>query len=179
MSSDLIIGPGREWNARGGLFDYVLEAFAETTSDEAFKARLHEFVKENLGSQGLWLRSCTAAQADEMKTWIRDSLISTAERDSLTWNLTPEERRQVLEHLRELATLADDNEWIPVVIRFRVWLLGGGDHKPEDFVDEMRAFSTVEEANAEAARLNQEAADNPSLSEVHYFVMFARDARRS
>lgn len=175
MSSDLIIGPGRWWNARAGLLDYVLETFAETTSDVAFKAWLHEFVKEGLGSQGFWLRNCTPAQADEMKTWIRDSLLSAAERDFLY--LTPEARQRVLDHLRELATLADDKEWIPVVVR--LWLLGGGDFDPEDFVDELKAFSTVEEANAEAARLNQEAAENPSLGAVRYFVMFARDARRS
>jgi hypothetical protein len=70
-----------------------------------------------------------------------------------------------------MIAVVDSYDLIAVVVRFH----RHDTSTPEHLVDLMRAFRSVDEADVEAARLNEAANQNPRLrGRVEYFVKIAR-----
>ncbi|RLP96447.1 hypothetical protein EAD98_10010 [Micromonospora sp. CV4] len=96
MAGLVVLKPGVDWSATGGLFDWTLEFLIGRLSDEQTAAHLQEIVDNNLGS--LWIDDLpAAAQQEVVKHW-RDGLVAAGEQqlpDS-------EHKADVIRHLQEL-----------------------------------------------------------------------------
>jgi hypothetical protein len=100
MAGLLVFGPGNDWSASGGLFDWTLEYLMQNLSDQTAVARLREIVDNNLGS--LWVSDFPPTVQQEIATKIEEGLVSAAERE------LPETayKAEALDRLRALVDLA-------------------------------------------------------------------------
>jgi len=78
MASLILVKPGLDWVASGGLFDFTLEFLIPRLSDEKAAESLQTVVDNNLGS--VWLTGFSAATRQEIFTLLRTGLIAEAER---------------------------------------------------------------------------------------------------
>lgn len=102
MAGLLVLKPGANWTASGGLFDWTLEFLIDRMSAPEAVARLQEIVDNNLGS--LWLAELTPEARRQAVTQLRDHLVEAGERELPDG----EHKVHVLRHLRELADMARD-----------------------------------------------------------------------
>ena len=79
MAGLIVLKPGVDWTATGGLFDWTLEFLIPRLSDEEAVERLQEIVDNNLGS--LWISEFSSATQQEILTHLRNGLTSAAERE--------------------------------------------------------------------------------------------------
>lgn len=99
MASLILVKPGLDWAASGGLFDFTLEFLIPRISDEKAAESLRTVVDNNLGS--VWLTDFPPATQQEIHMLLRTGLIVEAER------ALPESpaKAAALDHLRELVDL--------------------------------------------------------------------------
>lgn len=77
MAGLIVVKPGVDWTATGGLFDWTLEFLISRLSDRRVANQLQEIVDNNLGS--FWVADLpTAAQREVVGLW-RDGLVSAGE----------------------------------------------------------------------------------------------------
>jgi hypothetical protein len=102
MAGLVVLRPGVDWTATGGLFDWTVEFLIDRVSHPESVARLREILENNLGS--LWLSDFPSAAREEIVTHLRNDLVTVAERD------LPESphRADALRHLHDLVRLTDD-----------------------------------------------------------------------
>ncbi|MET8234241.1 hypothetical protein ABZS77_26560 [Micromonospora sp. NPDC005298] len=96
MAGLIVLKPGVDWTATGGLFDWTLEFLISRLSDRQTVGHLQEIVDNNLGS--LWLDDLpAAAQREVVRLW-RDGLIEAGEGHLPE----TEHKADVIRHLQEL-----------------------------------------------------------------------------
>lgn len=78
MASLILVRPGLDWVASGGLFDFTLEFLVTRLSDGKAAESLRTVVDNNLGS--VWLTEFPEATQQEIFTLLRTGLIAEAER---------------------------------------------------------------------------------------------------
>jgi hypothetical protein len=99
MAALIALRPDLDWQASGGLFDWVLEFLASRVSDRSAAERLKEIEDNNLGS--LWISEFPTVVQREILTLLRNDLVPAAARD-----LPDSDRRDdALKSLQELADL--------------------------------------------------------------------------
>ncbi|TNH24994.1 hypothetical protein FHG89_23860 [Micromonospora orduensis] len=77
MAGLIVLKPGVDWTATGGLFDWTLEFLISRLSDRQAVNHLQEIVDNNLGS--LWVDDLpAAAQREVVRLW-RESLVEAGE----------------------------------------------------------------------------------------------------
>jgi hypothetical protein len=79
MASLILVRPGVDWVASGGLFDFTLEFLIPRLTDREAAESLQTVVDNNLGS--VWLTDFPAATQDEIFGLLRTGLIAEAQRD--------------------------------------------------------------------------------------------------
>ena len=79
MAALILVKPGVDWQASGGLFDWTLEYLISRLSDRATAASLQSVVDNNLGS--IWISDFPKDTQDEIFHLLRDGLVSTAQND--------------------------------------------------------------------------------------------------
>ncbi|MGC4749642.1 hypothetical protein ACLQ28_28890 [Micromonospora sp. DT201] len=96
MAGLIVLKPGVDWTATGGLFDWTLEFLIPRLTDRQAADHLQEIVDNNLGS--LWLDNLPAATKREIVSHWRDGLVTAGERQ------LPETEHKVvvIRHLQEL-----------------------------------------------------------------------------
>ncbi len=77
MASLILVRPGVDWVASGGLFDFTLEFLIPRLSDPKAAEALQAVVDNNLGS--VWLTDFPAATQEEVFLLLRTGLIAEAE----------------------------------------------------------------------------------------------------
>jgi hypothetical protein len=99
MAGLILLKPGVDWEATGGLFDWTLEFLMPRLSDKDAVQRLREVVDNNLGS--LWLNELSPQAQQEIVNQLRKGLIAAAESE------LPETDRKAdaIRHLQELVDL--------------------------------------------------------------------------
>ncbi|WP_319460171.1 hypothetical protein [Micromonospora sp. RTP1Z1] len=99
MAGLIVLKPGLDWSAGGGLFDWTLEFLIPRVSDRKAAEHLQEIVENNLGS--FWLDDVPADTRREILAQWQDGLIEAA-RDEL-----PEtsHKSDVLRQLQDLVEL--------------------------------------------------------------------------
>ena len=102
MAGLLVLKPGADWSATGGLFDWTLGFLMQRVTAPDAVDRLREVVDNNLGS--LWLADLPAEARAQAVTQLRDNLVETGRRELPDG----EQKDEVLKHLQELADLARD-----------------------------------------------------------------------
>ncbi|MFG1777737.1 hypothetical protein ACGFIR_14555 [Micromonospora sp. NPDC049051] len=96
MAGLIVLKPGVDWTATGGLFDWTLEFLVERLSDREAADHLQEIIDNNLGS--LWIdQLSTRAQREIIRHW-RGGLVKAGEQQ------LPEtdHKASVIRHLQEL-----------------------------------------------------------------------------
>ncbi|MFY1584491.1 hypothetical protein ACN267_08300 [Micromonospora sp. WMMD734] len=96
MAGLIVLKPGVDWTATGGLFDWTLEFLVARLSDRQVADQLREVVDNNLGS--VWVHELPpAAQAEIVSHWRRD-LVAAGNHE------LPESKDKpgVVRHLQEL-----------------------------------------------------------------------------
>ncbi|MEW2384673.1 hypothetical protein AB0873_21640 [Micromonospora sp. NPDC047707] len=79
MAGLIVLKPGVDWTASGGLFDWTLEFLISRLSDRQAADSLQEIIDNNLGS--LWVADMpTRVQHEIIGHW-RDGLIAAGERE--------------------------------------------------------------------------------------------------
>lgn len=78
MASLILVKPGLDWVASGGLFDFTLEFLIPRLSDEKAAESLRTVVDNNLGS--VWLTEFPAATQSEIFALLQTGLIAEAQR---------------------------------------------------------------------------------------------------
>ncbi|MGW4942471.1 hypothetical protein ACWEOZ_12910 [Actinoplanes sp. NPDC004185] len=78
MASLILLKPGVDWVASGGLFDFTLEFLISRLSDEKAVESLQAVVDNNLGS--VWLTDFPATTRQEIFTLLRTGLVAEGER---------------------------------------------------------------------------------------------------
>ncbi|MFI7541629.1 hypothetical protein [Actinoplanes sp. NPDC049599] len=78
MASLILVKPGLDWAASGGLFDFTLEFLIPRLSDERAAESLRTVVDNNLGS--VWLTEFPPATQQEIFELLRTGLIPEAQR---------------------------------------------------------------------------------------------------
>jgi hypothetical protein len=78
MASLILLKPGVDWVASGGLFDFTLEFLISRLSDEKAVESLRAVVDNNLGS--VWLTDFPATTQQEIFTLLRRGLVAEAQR---------------------------------------------------------------------------------------------------
>ncbi|MEU6020353.1 hypothetical protein [Micromonospora sp. NPDC047134] len=96
MAGLIVLRPGVDWIATGGLFDWTLEFLISRLSDRAAAEQLQEIVDNNLGS--LWLHELPGSAQQEIIGHLRNGLVSAGEAQ------LPDTGRKavVLGHLQQL-----------------------------------------------------------------------------
>ena len=99
MACLIVLKPGTDWTATGGLFDWTLVFLIARLSDQEAVERLQEIVDNNLGS--LWIKEFPAQTQREFVSHLRDGLVAAAQRE------LPESdhKATALQHLRDLVDL--------------------------------------------------------------------------
>ncbi|WP_327035647.1 hypothetical protein [Micromonospora ureilytica] len=96
MAGLIVLKPGVDWTATGGLFDWTLEFLISRLSDRQTASRLQEIVDNNLGS--LWIDDLTTAAQQEIVSHWRSGLVTAGERQLPE----TEHKADVIQHLQEL-----------------------------------------------------------------------------
>ncbi|RLP89325.1 hypothetical protein EAD89_15325 [Micromonospora sp. BL4] len=96
MAGLIVLKPGVDWTATGGLFDWTLEFLIARISDRQAAAHLQEIVDNNLGS--LWIDDLPAAAKQEVVNHWREGLVAAGERQLPD----TEHKTDVIRHLQEL-----------------------------------------------------------------------------
>jgi hypothetical protein len=101
MACLIVLKPGTDWTATGGLFDWTLEFLMARLSDTEAVERIREIVDNNLGS--LWVSEFPAQAQRELVSHLRDGLVAAAQRK------LPESdhKATALQHLRDLVDLTN------------------------------------------------------------------------
>ena len=100
MAGLLVLKPGTDWTASGGLFDWTLEFLIERLSAPDAVAHLREIVDNNLGS--FWLAELPPEARGQAVAQLRDHLVEAA----ISELPDSDQKAAVLKHLRELADMA-------------------------------------------------------------------------
>lgn len=102
MGALLVLKPGVNWRASGGLFDWTLEFLMCKVDDLAAVDHLREIVDNNLGT--FWLTDLSPPARQQVVTQLRSHLVDAGRRD-----LPPgEHKAAALRHLEELAALTHE-----------------------------------------------------------------------
>ncbi|MBQ1035099.1 hypothetical protein [Micromonospora sp. C81] len=96
MAGLIVLKPGVDWTATGGLFDWTLEFLISRLSDRQAANHLQEIVDNNLGS--LWIDDLPAAAQREIVSHWRNDLVTAGERQLPE----TEHKVDVIRHLQEL-----------------------------------------------------------------------------
>ncbi|MGC4866227.1 hypothetical protein ACLQ3B_12445 [Micromonospora sp. DT53] len=96
MASLIVLKPGVDWTATGGLFDWTLEFLTSRLSDRQAAGTLQKIVDNNLGS--LWIDDLPAATQREIVSHWRNGLITAGEQQLPE----TEHKVDVIRHLQEL-----------------------------------------------------------------------------
>ena len=99
MAGLIVLKPGVDWTATGGLFDWALEFLIPRLSDKEAVERLREIVDGNLGS--LWISEFSTAVRLQIIVALRARLVTAAERDLLE----TDHKAVAVQHLQELVDL--------------------------------------------------------------------------
>ncbi|WP_420118795.1 hypothetical protein [Micromonospora sp.] len=104
MAGLIVLKPGVDWSATGGLFDWTLEFLIARLSDRQVADQLQEVVDNNLGS--VWVHELPPSAQTEIFDHWRRGLVEAGEED-LPEN---DHKTDVLRHLQNLvdATYAAD-----------------------------------------------------------------------
>jgi len=104
MAALILVKPGLDWTASGGLFDFTLEFLISRLSDGKAAEMLQTVVDNNLGS--VWLTEFPPATQQEIFRLLRTELIPEATR------ALPESpaKASALEFLQELVDLAQQQD---------------------------------------------------------------------
>ncbi|MEV6306578.1 hypothetical protein AB0M02_44760 [Actinoplanes sp. NPDC051861] len=100
MAGLLVLKPGTDWTASGGLFDWTLEFLIDRLSAPEAVAYLREILDNNLGS--FWLTELPPDARGQAVAQLRDHLVEAANHELPDG----EQKAAVLKHLRELAEMA-------------------------------------------------------------------------
>jgi hypothetical protein len=76
MAALIMVGPDRDWQASGGLFDWTLEFLIPRLSDEKTAEWLRTIVAENLGS--LWIPDLPDEAQEEIRELLRTGVVAAA-----------------------------------------------------------------------------------------------------
>ncbi len=79
MAALILVKPGVDWTASGGLFDWTLEFLIARISDKDAAAWMQTVVDNNLGS--LWLTRFPGETQDEIVRLLRSDMVEAAERE--------------------------------------------------------------------------------------------------
>ncbi|WP_250002381.1 hypothetical protein [Actinoplanes sp. M2I2] len=79
MAALIMVRPGRDWQATGGLFEWTLEYLIPRLDDQKTAGWLRMVVDENLGS--LWIPDLPDAGRDEVYALLRSGLLAAARRE--------------------------------------------------------------------------------------------------
>ena len=96
MAGLIVLKPGVDWTATGGLFDWTLEFLISRLSDRQAADHLQEIVDNNLGS--LWIDDLPIAAQQEIVGHWRIGLVTAGERQLPE----TEHKVDVIRHLQEL-----------------------------------------------------------------------------
>ena len=96
MAGLIVLRPGIDWTATGGLFDWTLEFLVSRLSDRRAAEHLQEIIDNNLGS--FWLEDLSPEAQREVVSYWRAALVAEGERDLPNTDQKPD----VMAHLREL-----------------------------------------------------------------------------
>ncbi|MFF5180656.1 hypothetical protein ACFY2Q_21730 [Micromonospora sp. NPDC000316] len=96
MAGIIVLRPGVDWTATGGLFDWTLEFVIPRLTDRQAAERLQEIVDNNLGS--LWFEELPAPAQQEIVDHWRNGLVTAGQRQLPE----TEQKASVLRHLEEL-----------------------------------------------------------------------------
>ncbi|MGC4806475.1 hypothetical protein [Micromonospora sp. DT233] len=96
MAGIIVLRPGVDWTATGGLFDWTLEFLISRLSDKREADRLQEIVDNNLGS--LWLHDLPEPVQREVVSHWRGGLVAAGEQQLPD----TDEKAGVIRHLQEL-----------------------------------------------------------------------------
>ncbi|MET7951177.1 hypothetical protein [Micromonospora sp. NPDC005324] len=96
MASLIVLKPGVDWTATGGLFDWTLEFLISRLSDRQTANHLQEIVDNNLGS--FWIDELSDAAQQEIVSHWRNGLVMAGEQH------LPETEHKIdaIQHLQEL-----------------------------------------------------------------------------
>ncbi|WP_431944209.1 hypothetical protein [Micromonospora marina] len=96
MAGLIVLRPGIDWTATGGLFDWTLEFLVSRLSDRRAAEHLQEIIDNNLGS--FWLEELSPEAQREVVNHLRVGLVTEGE------GHLPEtdQKADVVAHLREL-----------------------------------------------------------------------------
>lgn len=79
MAALILVKPGLNWTASGGLFDFTLEFLISRLSDEKVAESLRTVVENNLGS--VWLTEFPPPTQQEIFELLQTELIPAARRE--------------------------------------------------------------------------------------------------
>ncbi|MFD6260469.1 hypothetical protein ACGF5H_21270 [Micromonospora chalcea] len=96
MAGLIVLRPGIDWTATGGLFDWTLEFLVSRLSDRRAAEHLQEIIDNNLGS--FWLEDLSPEAQREVVDHLRAGLVTAGERHLPEADHKPD----VVAHLREL-----------------------------------------------------------------------------
>ncbi|ADL46590.1 hypothetical protein AB0N38_19835 [Micromonospora aurantiaca] len=96
MAGLIVLRPGIDWTATGGLFDWTLEFLVSRLSDRRAAEHLQEIIENNLGS--FWLQDLSPEAQREVVAHWRTGLVAAGEEHLPETNQKPD----VVAHLREL-----------------------------------------------------------------------------
>jgi hypothetical protein len=101
MAALIMVKPGLDWQASGGVFDWTLAFLIPRLSDKKTAEWLQTVVDNNLGS--IWIPDFPNETQEEIFTILRDGLISAAEQE------LPEgpAKAPAIAHLQELVDLTN------------------------------------------------------------------------
>jgi len=100
MAALIMVRPGEDWQATGGLFDWTLEYLIARLHNRDAADELQTIVDNNLGS--LWIPDLPAAVQAEIYRLLQDGLVEAADQE------LPDgpAKASALTQLRELAAIA-------------------------------------------------------------------------
>lgn len=96
MAGLIVLKPGVDWTATGGLFDWTLEFLISRLSDRQTAGALQEIVDNNLGS--LWIADLPAPAQREIVGHWRNEIVTAGEQQLPD----TEQKVDVIRHLQEL-----------------------------------------------------------------------------
>ena len=79
MAALIMVRPGKDWQATGGLFEWTLEYLIPRLDDRKTADWLRMVVAENLGS--LWIPDLPDTGREEIYTLLRADLLTAARRE--------------------------------------------------------------------------------------------------
>ncbi len=99
MAALILVKPGVDWTASGGLFDWTLEFLIARISDKGAAEWMRTVVDNNLGS--LWFTQFPEETQEEIFRLLRSNIVDAAERELPDGPAKP----AAVARLRELAEL--------------------------------------------------------------------------